>query len=105
MRLFRPHGGLRIAGLSLMLLLVVLAITACASAAPSLLRNSAAPTTTLPTVAPTAVKEPAGPLAPGSGGEPAGKAGAAPMGVDADGNFYRGDPQASVKIVEFSDFQ
>jgi len=25
--------------------------------------------------------------------------------VDADGNFYRGDPNAPVKLVEFSDFQ
>jgi protein-disulfide isomerase len=28
-----------------------------------------------------------------------------PMGVDADGNFYRGDLKAPVKLVEFSDFQ
>jgi hypothetical protein len=25
--------------------------------------------------------------------------------VDADGNFYRGDPQAAVKLIDFSDFQ
>jgi hypothetical protein len=25
--------------------------------------------------------------------------------VDADGNFYRGDPKAAVKLVEYSDFQ
>ena len=30
---------------------------------------------------------------------------ALPVGVDADGNFYRGDPKAPVKIVDFSDFQ
>ncbi len=28
-----------------------------------------------------------------------------PAGVDADGNFYRGDPKAPVKLVDFSDFQ
>jgi hypothetical protein len=28
-----------------------------------------------------------------------------PAGVDAAGNFYRGDPNAAVKLVEFSDFQ
>lgn len=28
-----------------------------------------------------------------------------PVGVDADGNFYRGNPDASVKLTEFSDFQ
>lgn len=28
-----------------------------------------------------------------------------PMGRDADGNFYRGDPNAAIKLVDFSDFQ
>jgi protein-disulfide isomerase len=28
-----------------------------------------------------------------------------PTGVDADGNFYRGDPDARVKLVEWSDFE
>jgi protein-disulfide isomerase len=28
-----------------------------------------------------------------------------PMGVDPEGNFYRGDPKATVKLVDFSDFQ
>lgn len=28
-----------------------------------------------------------------------------PAGVDADGNFYLGDPNAPVKMVEWSDFQ
>jgi protein-disulfide isomerase len=28
-----------------------------------------------------------------------------PVGVDADGNFYKGNPNAAVKLVEFSDFQ
>jgi protein-disulfide isomerase len=27
------------------------------------------------------------------------------VGVDADGNFYRGDPNATVRLVGFSDFQ
>ncbi len=39
------------------------------------------------------------------GQPPAGPASELPMGVDADGNFYRGDPAATVKIEEFSDFQ
>lgn len=28
-----------------------------------------------------------------------------PVGLDAEGNFYRGDPKAVVKLVDFSDFQ
>ena len=28
-----------------------------------------------------------------------------PVGMDSDGNFYRGDPKAPVKLIEFSDFQ
>jgi len=28
-----------------------------------------------------------------------------PVGVDADGNFYRGDPKAPIKLMDFSDFQ
>jgi len=28
-----------------------------------------------------------------------------PVGIDANGNFYRGDPKATVKLIEFSDFQ
>ncbi len=28
-----------------------------------------------------------------------------PVGVTADGNFYRGDPNAPVKLEDFSDFQ
>jgi protein-disulfide isomerase len=28
-----------------------------------------------------------------------------PVGRDADGNFYRGDPKAAVKLVDYSDFQ
>ena len=27
------------------------------------------------------------------------------VGVDADGNFYRGDPNAPIKLIDFSDFQ
>jgi hypothetical protein len=28
-----------------------------------------------------------------------------PVGVDADGNFYRGNRNAAVKLIDFSDFQ
>ncbi len=36
---------------------------------------------------------------------PATSASGIQAGVDADGNFYRGNPNAAVKLVEFSDFQ
>lgn len=28
-----------------------------------------------------------------------------PVGIDAEGNFYRGDPAAPVRLIDFSDFQ
>lgn len=33
------------------------------------------------------------------------KLAALPMGVDAEGNFYRGNPGAPIRLVDFSDFQ
>jgi hypothetical protein len=41
-------------------------------------------------------------------GTPTGTAGGTitlPEGVDAEGHFYRGDLNAPIKLVEFSDFQ
>jgi protein-disulfide isomerase len=48
--------------------------------------------------------------APSAGAQPTPAPAAAkrpelPVGVDADGNFYRGDPKAPIKIIEYSDFQ
>ncbi len=37
--------------------------------------------------------------------QPSGSALDLQAGVDADGNFYRGDPNAAVKLTEYSDFQ
>ncbi|MGC8782504.1 MAG: DsbA family protein, partial [Anaerolineae bacterium] len=63
-----------------------------------------------PTAAPTAPPAPTaattaaavGPTLPTAS---AGKARNVPTGVDAEGNFYRGNLDAPVKLVEFSDFQ
>jgi protein-disulfide isomerase len=99
MKQFRPRIRPEIAILGLVLLLVVLVGAACAPstpAAPS--QDKPAPTANAPAA------EKAGPVAPGAAAKPS-KASNLPMGVDADGNFYRGDPKAAVKLVEFSDFQ
>ena len=87
----------RYAILALALIVIGLFASACAPAAPQATQApqpaaTVAPATSAP--APTAA----------TGGEPAAK-GEIPVGVDAEGNFYRGDPKAAVKLVEFSDFQ
>lgn len=50
--------------------------------------------------APSAASNPPTPAAVAVAGRPD-----MPMGVDANGNFYRGNPKAPIKIVDFSDFQ
>lgn len=84
-----PRSGIRrrLTGLAVMLLALVLAVSACTSPA-------SAPTA-VPEATPPATQPPA----------PGGAEGAVQVGVDADGNFYRGSPDAPVKIVEFSEFQ
>jgi protein-disulfide isomerase len=82
--------------LALALIVIGLVAAACAPAAPQATEApqpaaTVAPATGAP--APTAA----------TGGEAA--AADIPVGVDADGNFYRGDPKAAVKLVEYSDFQ
>jgi protein-disulfide isomerase len=96
----REPAGL--VGLAALLVVVMLAVGACAQPAPvgpaattAPAQATAAPTSTAPaTSAPT--------------NTPASKPSAAsnlPAGVNAEGDFYRGDPNAPVKLVEFSDFQ
>ena len=51
------------------------------------------PTPTPPSTTPTPVAVSPGKLA------------SLPVGVDADGHFYRGDPNAAIKLTDFSDFQ
>lgn len=91
---------------ALVLLAIVLIGAACApatSVGPAA-TSAPAPAGAQP-VAPTAA--PAQPAAntPIAASQPPAKKADLPVGVDADGNFYRGDPKAPVKLVEFSDFQ
>ncbi len=84
----------------LALLVLALALAACAPATPVPAPTAAPAQPTAAVAGPPA----AAPKAPATVA-PAGKKLDLPMGVDADGNFYRGDPKAPVKLVEFSDFQ
>lgn len=93
----------RRAGGSLVALMAALALSACVVPPP------AAPAPAVPapvaTIAPTAVQpSPTEPIEAAPTTAPV-VAGEMPTGVDADGNFYRGDPNAKVKLVEWSDFQ
>lgn len=101
----RSRGQAGLTGLFLALLIVALVVTACAPAKPVSPTAAPAPTKA---PAPTAGQA-AGPARPTSSAPTATTQSARrpdlPMGVDADGNFYRGDPNAPVKLVEFSDFQ
>ena len=107
MKQLRPRIRPRIAILGLVLLLAVLVGAACAPSTPAgpassdsrlslrrrrmrlLLRSLLRKRVLLRPVRPRSQAEPSN----------------LPVGVDADGNFYRGDPKAPVKLVEFSDFQ
>jgi len=106
MKQLRPRIRPGIAILGLVLLLVVLVGAACAPSTPAAPAQAKptqpAPTANAPAAAPAAEKS--GPVAPGAAAKPS-KVSNLPMGVDADGNFYRGDPKAPVKLTEFSDFQ
>jgi len=98
MKRLRTRGPTGLVGLAALLLVVALAVGACAQPAPQ-----------APAATTTAVQKPTE-IAPTSApaNTPASKPVATsnlPAGVDAEGHFYRGDPKASVKLVEFSDFQ
>jgi protein-disulfide isomerase len=94
MNQLRSRAGLRLLALALALCAAVLVSAACAPAAP----------TVAPTAAPIAPATSAPEPTAASGSEPVAKVDV-PVGVDADGNFYRGDPKAAVKLTEYSDFQ
>ncbi len=108
MKQLRLAIGSRTVVVGLAFLLVALIGGACLPGLP-VGRDSATPEPTAsvalaqPTPTPAAV---AGPLAPAATTAVKTEVVAnIPMGVDADGNFYRGNPNAAVKLVEFSDFQ
>jgi protein-disulfide isomerase len=84
-----------------LLLVVMLAFAACAQPSPAAPTATAAPAqaTAAPTSAPATTAPTDTPVSQTSA--PANL----PAGVDAEGAFYRGDPNAPVKFVEFSDFQ
>lgn len=78
------------------LLGLVLLAAACAPSTPppplsTSTPSAAAPATSAPTISAVA--------------QPSGEELELQAGVDAEGNFYRGNPNAAVKLVEYSDFQ
>ena len=98
MKRHRTRGPTGLFSVAALLLVVALALGACAKPAP---QGPAATTTDVPK--PTELAPTSAPA-----NTPASEAAATsnlPVGVDAEGNFYKGDPKASVKLVEFSDFQ
>jgi len=89
----------RAAWLVLALIVIALVGAGCAPATPAGPAATNAPTQT---VAPPSTATTAPVAAPA---QPGAAVNDLPAGVDADGNFYRGDPNATVKLIEFSDFQ
>lgn len=76
-----------------MLFALALLVVACAPGTPPSPLSTATPAPSTGTARVVPAQPPTGP------------ASELPMGVDADGNFYQGNPNAAVKIEEFSDFQ
>lgn len=71
-----------------------------------LMAAACAPSTVAPLSTPAPGAAPAtGAPATNAAAQPAGSGSDLQAGVDADGNFYRGDPNAAVKLTEYSDFQ
>lgn len=91
----QPHSRTRLHMAGLAVLAVMLLGTACAPSTPAApLSTSAPPLATAAQAAQPAATQDA-----------QAKPLDLPAGVDADGNFYLGDPDAPVKLMEFSDFQ
>ena len=81
-------------------LAVALAVAGCVGISAPL--PTPAPQAATPPPAEQAVQQPVAT----AGAAPSGAATKeVPTGVDGEGNFYRGDPNAPVKLVEWSDFQ
>ena len=99
--------------LGLGLIVVVLLAAACVPAPAVAPAGPAAPAATgaapvAPTVSAPAPTVAAGGAVTETASSPAVvelKSSSLPSGVDADGNFYLGDPKAPIKLLEYSDFQ
>ncbi len=105
------RGGFRwlAAGLPLVLLAVAGLAVACvappatpgATSVPATLAAATAPATAAQVTATSTTA----PVAASTAVSATGTGPSLPVGVDADGNFYRGNRNASVKLIDFSDFQ
>jgi hypothetical protein len=88
-------------GLAALLVVIALVLGACTTPTP------AAPAAT--TVSATSAPAQAAPATSAPAETPVSSQPIAssklPAGVDTEGAFYRGDPKAAVKLIEFSDFQ
>jgi cytoskeletal protein RodZ len=102
----RTRGPARVLGLAALLLIVALVVGACvtppAPAAP--MATTAPPQAPAATTASTQASATNVPAQTPAISEPAASSNL-PTGVDSEGHFYRGDPKATVKLIEFSDFQ
>jgi len=83
------------------LVLLALAVSGCVGVSAPV--STPAPQASSPAPAEQATQQPS--AIPGAATANPAVARDIPAGVDADGNFYRGDPNAAVKLVEWSDFQ
>jgi protein-disulfide isomerase len=91
----RTRGEGAVLAITGLLLVVALALGACTT-----------PTPAASTAAPAATETPAvGALAPTEAATMSVNTADLQTGVDANGNFYRGDPNAAIKLTEFSDYQ
>ena len=95
MKELRKRGPARVLGLAALLLIVALAVGACVTPTPASPTAATAPTQALATSAPAQATTSSESVVASN----------LPAGVDGEGNFYRGDPKAAVKLTEFSDFQ
>jgi len=102
--MIRSQSGARPALPILALLILVLVAAACAPATAPI-GQAGTPESTGQTVAPATVPAVAAPAGGAPAAAPAVDPADLPVGVDAEGNFYRGDPDAAVKLVEFSEFE
>ncbi len=109
------HPPTRRLALGLGLVVVALLAAACVAAPVATPAAGSAPAASTATTAPAAPTEGASAASAPSGSQAAATTAAPsaaivpssslPSGVDADGNFYLGDPKATVKLLEYSDFQ